>query len=389
MNLLEVGALLKRERERCGVSIRDVMDATKISRRNLTALEEGQLKALPHPVYLKGYVRNIAKMVGLDVEDLAKIVDAQYDSEAGRYLPQAPAAAPAEVLAEAPVETAVSAPLTTPFGGSATADNATQAPLPPPAHQPPLTAQQLEPEPERENRPRFATVPLTPPKPKTSGTMRSIIALALLLGVLVWLLVRNNDKPAEGPPPAPVAQPMAAAQNVTALDNASELLDNASAEVAPPPEAAPADMPASTPAKLPPRDPGLAVLGPSTSGSGSASGSASGPASGVAPGPAKQSVPASSIEVTRKATVADVRTPGMQHLTITAKPDEVCWVHVSDGQQSKSFTLRNGETHQLEFSSRVRVRLGNAGGVNFRLNGQDYSYEGKRGSIDTVEFGAR
>ncbi|MDP3427202.1 MAG: helix-turn-helix transcriptional regulator, partial [Humidesulfovibrio sp.] len=84
---------MKRERERCGVSIRDVMDATKISRRNLTAIEEGQVKLLPHPVYLKGYVRNIAAMVGLDPDELAQIVDLQCDAEQSEYISQAAPAA--------------------------------------------------------------------------------------------------------------------------------------------------------------------------------------------------------------------------------------------------------------------------------------------------------
>ncbi|MBU1041976.1 MAG: helix-turn-helix domain-containing protein [Proteobacteria bacterium] len=370
---------MKRERERCGVSIRDVMDATKISRRNLTALEEGQLKALPHPVYLKGYVRNIAKMVGLDADELAQMVDSQYDTETGRYLPQTPAAAP--------VEPAVTAPFATPFGDGAVAASVTEtaSPAPAPAHQPAPPEPQGEPEPERGNRPRFSTVPLTPAKPKTSGTMRSIIAIVLLLGVLVWLLVRYQETPPEVPPPpaAAVAQPVAVDQNATTPDNASEALDNASTEVTPSAEPGHADVPAATPAKLPPRDPGMAVLNPS------ATVSASAPASATASVSAKQSVPASAIEVSRAAPVAEMRTPGMQQLVITAKPDEVCWINVSDGQQARSFTLRNGETHRVEFSSRVRVRLGNAGGVSFRLNGQDYPYEGKRGSIETVEFGAR
>ena len=241
-------------------------------------------------------------------------------------------------------------------------------------------AQHAEPELERENRQRIASVPLSPQKSKSSGNTRSIIALLALLAVLVWLLVQYQRIPKESPPPppAPVAQPMAGAMNATAPDNASESLDNASAEVAQP-EQARAEEPAAPPAKLPPRDPGLAALKPSTTA----------PASAPAAATAKQSVPGSSVEVSRKAPAAELRTPGMQQLTIVAKPDEVCWIHVSDGQQSRSFTLRNGEAHQVEFSSRVRVRLGNAGGVTFRLNGQDYPYEGKRGNIDTVEFGAR
>ena len=109
----------------------------------------------------------------------------------------------------------------------------------------------------------------------------------------------------------------------------------------------------------------------------------------VATAPATQSVPTTSIEVSHRAPVAETRTPGMQQLTITAKEGEVCWVQINDGQQARSFTLRGGETRQVEFSSRLRVRMGNAGGVTFRLNGQDYPFEGKRGSIETLEFGAR
>jgi len=89
MNLQELGSLLKQERERRGLSVRDVMDATKISRRNLNALEDGEVKLLPHPVYLKGYVRNYARLVGLDAEPLGVMVDQQWDGESA-YVQQVP-----------------------------------------------------------------------------------------------------------------------------------------------------------------------------------------------------------------------------------------------------------------------------------------------------------
>jgi cytoskeleton protein RodZ len=79
----------------------------------------------------------------------------------------------------------------------------------------------------------------------------------------------------------------------------------------------------------------------------------------------------------------------MQELVISAKPNEVCWVQVNDGQKTKSFTLKNSETRRIEFATTAKVRLGNAGGVTFRLNGSNHPYDGQRGMTDTVEFGGR
>ena len=78
----------------------------------------------------------------------------------------------------------------------------------------------------------------------------------------------------------------------------------------------------------------------------------------------------------------------MQQLVITAKPGEACWVEVSEGAQRKSFTLKNGESRRFEFSNKVKVRLGNAGGVSFQLNGAPYPYQGDRGSTANLEIGA-
>ncbi|MDQ7834084.1 MAG: helix-turn-helix domain-containing protein [Humidesulfovibrio sp.] len=349
MNLLEVGELLRRERERCGITIRDVMEATKISRRNLTALEEGQVKSLPHPVYLKGYVRNIAKMVGLDADALAQVVDQQFDSELSTYLPQAPIAPPATGASSS---TSVS---------PGSIENA----------KPAVTMTEQVPSrpsvaPEPEARQRFTPEPLTPPKPNKAGTLRSIAVLILLIGVLIGLLVQYQRMQVETPQAPP--EPPAAAINATIPDNASIALDNASANASLP------DTSSAETAATP------AAPEPSASAT---------PAAPVAPAPTSVNVPTASIEVSRSAPVVEMRTPGMQQLTITAKADEVCWIQVNDGQQAKSFTLRNGETRQVEFSRRLSVRLGNAGGVSFRLNDKDYPYEGKRGSIETVEFGAR
>jgi len=85
MNLQELGLVLQREREKKNLSIETVMEATKISRINLVALESGDRSALPHPVYTKGFVKSYARFLGLDSDELIMIVDREYQSEEQRF----------------------------------------------------------------------------------------------------------------------------------------------------------------------------------------------------------------------------------------------------------------------------------------------------------------
>ncbi|WP_035272603.1 helix-turn-helix domain-containing protein [Desulfonatronum thiodismutans] len=81
MDLKEFGQLLKEERLRQGLEIADVMDKTKISRMNLTAIEEGNEQALPHPVYAKGFVKNYARFLGMDADKMGNTLAQIYVSK--------------------------------------------------------------------------------------------------------------------------------------------------------------------------------------------------------------------------------------------------------------------------------------------------------------------
>lgn len=381
MNLRELGALLKAERERRGISVRDVMDATKISRRNVNALEEGNVSALPHPVYLKGYIKNYAKLVGLDAEALSAVVDSQCDEEFEHYLPQhdtvseAPAAPSAVVATPSAV---VAAPAH--VGGEAPAQLDEPASVAPVA---PAPSDQAAPA-AAETRPPRSADPFTTPAQHSGGGVRSFVVVILLLAVLAGLLVQyqrlQSSAADEAVVPPPVQQPAALpaenATNATDELNATLADDTASntpgntLEVAP---AAPVPaMPAATPSVAPP--------------------AATSQVAGKEAAAEKLKNPALAAQTTPAQTLSSVsvgRTPGMQELVITAKPGEACWVEINDGVKKKSFILRNGESHRVEFATSAKVRLGNAGGVSFRLNGVGHSYEGQRGMTDTVEFGAR
>lgn len=78
MNFEELGLTLKRQRETLGLTIEEVMEATKISRRNIVAMETGNRDDLPHPVYTKGFVRSYARYLGLDAEELCMVVDRDF-----------------------------------------------------------------------------------------------------------------------------------------------------------------------------------------------------------------------------------------------------------------------------------------------------------------------
>jgi len=73
MNLVEVGAFLKMEREKRRLSLDDVAGRLKINPRLLTALEAGNESGLPHQAYVRGFIRSYASILGLghaEIQDL-------------------------------------------------------------------------------------------------------------------------------------------------------------------------------------------------------------------------------------------------------------------------------------------------------------------------------
>jgi len=68
--LASFGEELRREREIRGISLKEISDATKISRRFLEALERNDHRTLPAPVFTRGFVREYARYVGLSAEEM-------------------------------------------------------------------------------------------------------------------------------------------------------------------------------------------------------------------------------------------------------------------------------------------------------------------------------
>ena len=79
----DFGSYLKSERELRGVPLEEVSTNTKIHVRFLQALENNQFDDLPGEVFVKGYIRSFAKVIGSDEEELLSAYD-----DAMKQLPQ-------------------------------------------------------------------------------------------------------------------------------------------------------------------------------------------------------------------------------------------------------------------------------------------------------------
>jgi cytoskeleton protein RodZ len=137
------GERLRREREMRGISLNEISESTKISRRHLEALESEDFDALPGGVFNRGFVRAYARFVGIDEEQAV----ADY--------------------------------------------NAVRHEQPPPPDQFPL---EVHNKPDRELNPRRSPIPL-------------ILAIAALLGFIgaVWLRSRSHQQEAGKSVAAPVS----------------------------------------------------------------------------------------------------------------------------------------------------------------------------------------
>lgn len=78
-----IGDKLRRERERLGLSAKDVEQGTSIRALYIEAIENGDWAALPGEVYAKGFVRNYANFLKLDGDACV----AEYVSDTGSVMP--------------------------------------------------------------------------------------------------------------------------------------------------------------------------------------------------------------------------------------------------------------------------------------------------------------
>ena len=83
---LSFGAWLRHQREARSVSLREIADNSKISLRYLEALEQDRFDVLPAPVFARGFLREYARVVGLNADEVVNLylVALEERGESGR-----------------------------------------------------------------------------------------------------------------------------------------------------------------------------------------------------------------------------------------------------------------------------------------------------------------
>ncbi|HEX4954398.1 MAG TPA: RodZ domain-containing protein [Thermoanaerobaculia bacterium] len=86
------GSWLRRQREVREIGLREIADASKISLRYLEALEQDRFDVLPAPVFSRGFLREYAKYVGLDADEVVNHFLSAYQEVEAEQAPEEPRA---------------------------------------------------------------------------------------------------------------------------------------------------------------------------------------------------------------------------------------------------------------------------------------------------------
>ncbi len=84
------GTWLRRQREGRGIDLQEIAEESKISLVNLRAFEEDRFEVLPAPVFAKGFLRQYARYVGLDPEEVVNFYVAACRNAEGEEEPVEP-----------------------------------------------------------------------------------------------------------------------------------------------------------------------------------------------------------------------------------------------------------------------------------------------------------
>ena len=329
MTLVELGAALRVEREKRGLDLEDAANKLKISARLLRALEEGDEQSLPPLAYTKGFIRSYASYVGLSTEEVSEAI--------------------------------------------AALEGAAEPVAPQNVYEPEMV--------------------LTPRR-----NLRPILAGVFMVGVIAVVMVAwqqgffdflgKQTRRLAQPAPMQSAESVDPGNLTSRPPVSSSMIPAASSSAS-----ASAKTPAAPPAGS--QTTAYPVAGQAPA---SAQAQASLPATGLPAVPAAPGVPpvrgaaATAPSATAAAPLAPVAgqqsgdaQPAAHKLIITAT--EECWIHSNaDKTDTRQFSLHKGDTFALTFSKSLELKLGNAGGVRLRYDGEELPPAGQSGQVRNLVF---
>ncbi len=337
------GEKLKLEREKRKITLEQISASTKIGTRMLQALEEDKFNQLPGGIFNKGFVRAYSRVVGLDEDQTV----ADYLQASGDAPPVSTEIAPREP------------------GGRE--DEARE---------------------DAERNSRLETISDTPPRQLPWGVFAAVL-LVVALALSVWSH-RQREHARESVRPAPTTataqEPAAQSSTGAAAPATGEAAAGLSGENG---GAGSTGSTAATAGSPTPNLPtsGSQSVGSSTRGSAPLvpptpmpAGASSTRTSSVTPKTAQNSATQGS------ATAAPATTPG--EFTVVIEAREESWISVTaDGTATASEILAAGSARAVRGRKEIIVKVGNAGGIDFRFNGKKLDVGGEFGEVKTVTFG--
>jgi len=80
-DLASIGLILKNKREEHSYTLEHVAEITRITLTNLRNIEKGELEALPGLVFVRGFIRNYAKLVGVESDWMIEALNQTFTNQ--------------------------------------------------------------------------------------------------------------------------------------------------------------------------------------------------------------------------------------------------------------------------------------------------------------------
>ncbi len=89
MQTKKIGQILQEERQRQGLTLKQMSELSKIKLSYLQALEKNEFRQLPPSTFVKGFIRAYARILDFDVKPLLALLRRDYKEDtSGKFLPR-------------------------------------------------------------------------------------------------------------------------------------------------------------------------------------------------------------------------------------------------------------------------------------------------------------